>query len=179
MRLGVERAILYKARPVLRGTLAADRRLSHWKGALHMEHPNLFDQLDASGRLRLPGADAAFGDLPWNPHPDFEGVELKHLITKRETGGQFSCHLVRVAPGKAIGIHAHPTQTELHEVAAGSGVCLSPASFPSFPRKSPIRWRRGRRDSACWPNSSRPFFKVRKTRCRTACKPPGSGLPGA
>ncbi len=52
-----------------------------------MRHPNLFDQLDASGRLRLPGADAAFGDLPWNPHPDFEGVELKHLITKRETGG--------------------------------------------------------------------------------------------
>ena len=62
-----------------------------------MEHPNLFDQLDASGRLRLPGADAAFGDLPWNPHPDFEGVELKHLITKRETGG---CASPRAKPSE-------------------------------------------------------------------------------
>ena len=90
-----------------------------------MEHRNLFDQLDAAGRLRLPGADSPFEDLPWNRHPDFEGVELKHLVTGRETGGQFSCHLVRVAPGKTIGTHAHPAQTELHEIAAGSGVCLS------------------------------------------------------
>ena len=90
-----------------------------------MEHRNLFDQLDAAGRLRLPGADSPFGDLPWNRHPDFGGVELKHLVTGRETGGQFSCHLVRVAPGKTIGTHAHPAQTELHEIAAGSGVCLS------------------------------------------------------
>ena len=116
-----------------------------------MEHPNLCDQLDASGRLRLPGADAAFGDLPWNPHPDFEGVELKHLITKRETGGLFSCHLVRVAPGKAIGTHAHPTQTELHEVAAGSGVCLSggarlvyePGVVSILPKEEPHRVEAG------------------------------------
>ena len=42
---------------------------------------NFFDQLDAGGRLRLPAGETAFGDLPWNRHPDFEGVELKHLIT--------------------------------------------------------------------------------------------------
>ena len=90
-----------------------------------MGHLHLFDQLDTAGHLRLPEADSAFGDLPWNWHPDFQGVELKHLVTGRETGGQFSCHLVRIAPGKAIGTHAHPNQTELHEVAAGSGVCLS------------------------------------------------------
>lgn len=48
---------------------------------------NFFDQLDAGGRLRLPAGETAFGDLPWNRHPDFEGVELKHLITGQETGG--------------------------------------------------------------------------------------------
>lgn len=86
---------------------------------------NFFDQLDAGGRLRLPAGETAFGDLPWNRHPDFEGVELKHLITGQETGGQFSCHLVRVVPGGVIGTHVHRDQTELHEVAAGSGVCVS------------------------------------------------------
>ncbi|WP_325199663.1 cupin domain-containing protein [Oscillibacter sp.] len=90
-----------------------------------MEQPNVFDQFDAAGRLCLPGAETAFGDLPWNPHPDFEGVELKHLVTSRETVGQFSFHLVRVAPGKAIGTHVHQTQLETHEVVAGRGVCVS------------------------------------------------------
>jgi len=90
-----------------------------------MDDLNVFERFDAAGRLRLPGAETAFGDLPWNPHQAFEGVELKHLVTGRETGGQFSCHLVRVAPGKTIGTHAHPTQTELHEVIAGGGVCVS------------------------------------------------------
>lgn len=89
-----------------------------------MESLNLFERFNA-GRLRLPEAETPFESLPWNRHPDFEGVELKHLVTGRETDGQFSCHLVRVAPGRAIGSHAHPTQTELHEVAAGSGVCIS------------------------------------------------------
>lgn len=63
------------------------------------------------------------GDLDWNPHPSFSGVELKHLVTGADTEGHFSVHLVRIAPGKAIGEHDHPASWELHEVAEGSGVC--------------------------------------------------------
>lgn len=91
-----------------------------------MEHTNsVFERFDTAGRLRLPGGETVFVDLPWNAHPTFEGVELKHIVTGRDTGGQFSFHLVRVAPGKAIGTHVHQTQLETHEVIAGSGVCVS------------------------------------------------------
>ncbi|MBQ2582208.1 MAG: cupin, partial [Ruminococcus sp.] len=59
------------------------------------------------------------------PHPTFEGVELKHLLTAADTNGQFSYHLVRIAPNKSIGEHVHETQLETHEVIAGSGVCIN------------------------------------------------------
>lgn len=90
-----------------------------------MNHPDLFEAFDIKGQLRLPGTSVSFGELPWNPHPAFEGVELKNLLTSRETGGQFSFHLVRIAPGKAIGDHIHQTQLETHEVIAGAGVCVN------------------------------------------------------
>jgi len=53
----------------------------------------------------------------------FEGVALKHFITAKDTNGEFSYHLVRIAPGKKIGLHIHETQLETHEVVAGNGVC--------------------------------------------------------
>ena len=78
-----------------------------------------------SGTFVSPYDRKDFADLPWNPHPAFEGVTLKHLLTGTDTGGAFSFHLVRVAPGKSIGTHIHEMQTETHEVAGGSGVCIN------------------------------------------------------
>lgn len=88
-----------------------------------MDYLNLFETFSTEGRLS--GGAVSFGELPWNKHPAFDGVELKHIVTARETGGLFSYHLVRIAPGKAIGSHIHQTQLETHEVIAGAGVCVN------------------------------------------------------
>ena len=84
----------------------------------------LFEKFN-NGELRLPGDAKAFKDLAWNKHPTFEGVELKHIITSKETGGTFSYHLVRIAPNKSIKNHIHETQLETHEVIAGHGTCVN------------------------------------------------------
>lgn len=88
-----------------------------------MDYENLFAKFDKKGRLLLSGKETLFGDIPWSEHPAFEGVELKHIVTSKQTGGQFSFHLVRIAPGQKIGSHVHKTQLETHEVIAGSGIC--------------------------------------------------------
>ncbi len=84
----------------------------------------VFEAFD-TGRLDIPGKKAAFKDIPWSKHPTFEGVELKHILTSKETGGAYSFHLVRIAPDKAILDHIHDPQLETHEVIAGSGVCIN------------------------------------------------------
>ncbi|MBS1188043.1 MAG: hypothetical protein H6R04_2061 [Burkholderiaceae bacterium] len=66
-------------------------------------------------------SEKQIADLPWNQHPVFAGVALKHLITGQETNGQMSQHLVRIEPNCAIGNHTHATQWELHQVLAGAG----------------------------------------------------------
>ena len=68
------------------------------------------------GGLLLPDATVAFDAIPWSKHPAFEGVELKHIITSEKTDGQFSFHLVKIAPGK---------QLETHEVISGAGICVN------------------------------------------------------
>lgn len=78
-----------------------------------------------NGVLKLPESTTAFSDIPWSKHPTFEGVELKPLITAKDTNGQFSYHLVRIAPRKSIGNHIHETQTETHEVISGDGTCIN------------------------------------------------------
>lgn len=84
----------------------------------------LFDKFD-NGTFKSPYGEKRFSDLKWNPHPTFEGVELKHLITAADTNGEFSYHLVRIAPNKSIGEHIHETQLETHEVISGSGYCIN------------------------------------------------------
>ena len=84
----------------------------------------LFEKFN-NGELRLPCNTKAFKDIAWSKHPTFEGVELKHIITAKETGGTFSYHLVRIAPNKSIKNHIHETQHETHEVIAGHGVCIN------------------------------------------------------
>ncbi len=63
-------------------------------------------------------------ELPWNPHPKFRGVALKHLVKGEATGGKLSCHLVRVDAGCEIGNHIHAENLELHEVLSGNGKAM-------------------------------------------------------
>lgn len=89
-----------------------------------MGYKALFDRFDQEGRLFGKGQMHEFSAIPWADHPQFEGVALKAVVTSAETGGRSSCHLVRVAPGKTIGLHTHDPQLEIHEVIAGGGVCV-------------------------------------------------------
>lgn len=77
------------------------------------------------GRLALIDSEVSFEQINWAKHPTFEGVELKHIVTAKDTNGLFSYHLVRIEPEKAIGNHIHETQLETHEVIAGDGICIN------------------------------------------------------
>lgn len=92
---------------------------------------NLFETFN-SGSLKLPANTVEFANLPWSKHPTFDGVELKHIVTAKDTDGQFSYHLVRIAPDKSIKNHTHETQLETHEVIAGSGVCINDNASLSY-----------------------------------------------
>ena len=85
---------------------------------------DLFQQFE-NGALAGAGGQTDLGRLAWNEHKDFAGVFLKNVITAEQSGGLFTCHLVRIEPNRAIGLHTHPASIELHEVTAGSGVCLT------------------------------------------------------
>ena len=50
---------------------------------------------------------------------------MKHIITSKDTDGEYSYHLVRIAPNKRILDHIHETQLETHEVIAGEGTCIN------------------------------------------------------
>lgn len=90
-----------------------------------MDYKNLFEKFSKGGKLILPNVTAEFDTVPWSKHPVFEGVELKHIITSENTDGQFSFHLVKIAPNKFIGNHIHENQLEIHEVICGDGVCVN------------------------------------------------------
>ena len=90
-----------------------------------MDYKNLFEKFNEGGKLLLKDATVTFDAIPQSKHPAFEGVELKHIITSERTGGQFSYHLVRIAPNKKIGSHIHEKQLETHEVISGTGVCVN------------------------------------------------------
>lgn len=82
-------------------------------------------ELFNNGKLLLPEKEADFAEIGWSKHPTFEGVELKHILTAKDTDGKFSYHLVRIAPDCSIGNHIHETQLETHEVIKGSGKCVN------------------------------------------------------
>lgn len=86
---------------------------------------NILFETFNNGSLKLPTATVQFEDIPWFSHPTFEGVELKHIVTAKDTDEQFSYHLVRIASNKSIKNHIHEAQLETHEVIAGSGVCIN------------------------------------------------------
>lgn len=87
-----------------------------------MAHANFFQVLD-QGVMIVPQGTRRVAEVPWKAHPAFAGVFLKHLLTGADSGGTFSCHLVRIDPGKEIGDHLHEGKSELHEVVQGSGFC--------------------------------------------------------
>lgn len=89
-------------------------------------------ELFNNGKLALPEKEIGFAEIEWSKHPTFKGVELKHIITAKETEGKFSYHLVRIAPGCSIGNHIHETQLETHEVIKGSGKCVNAGSAISY-----------------------------------------------
>ena len=90
-----------------------------------MDYKNLFEKFNEGGKLLLPDATITFDAIPWSKHPTSPGVELKHIITSERTDGEFSYHLVRIAPNKKIGNHIHEKQLETHEVISGTGVCVN------------------------------------------------------
>lgn len=110
-----------------------------------MKFKDVFEKFELEGRLLLPDTMLSFQEITWSQHPVFEGVELKHIITSEQTGGQFSFHLVRIAPGSKIGNHVHKEQLETHEVIAGNGTCINngtslkyePGVISIFPRNLP------------------------------------------
>ena len=85
---------------------------------------NLFEAFN-QGHLILPNKTLNFESVPWSKHPTFDGVELKHIVTSADTDGEFSYHLVRIAPNKSILNHVHEMQLETHEVISGSGTCIN------------------------------------------------------
>ncbi len=85
-------------------------------------------ELFNNGKLILPEKEKGFEEIAWSKHPTFEGVELKHIITAKDTDGKFSYHLVRIAPGCSIGKHIHENQLETHEVIKGNGKCVNAGS---------------------------------------------------
>ncbi len=79
--------------------------------------------LIGAGLLAAPQSDTDLAALPWNPHPRFPGVALRHLVAGAQTGGALSAHLVRIEAGHCLEAHAHEGSLELHEVLRGAGRC--------------------------------------------------------
>jgi mannose-6-phosphate isomerase-like protein (cupin superfamily) len=96
-----------------------------------MEGNTLFTAFSEGRIARCDGETDAAG-LAWHPHPAFKGVALKHLAIGEATGGRFSCHLVRIEPGCAIGTHVHEGKWELHEVLGGEGRCRIEAATVDY-----------------------------------------------
>ena len=92
---------------------------------------NLFETFN-NGKLIIPNKTVDFENVPWNSHPTFDGVELKHIVTSADTNGEFSYHLVRIAPNKSILNHVHEMQLETHEVISGSGTCINNQSVITY-----------------------------------------------
>jgi quercetin dioxygenase-like cupin family protein len=92
----------------------------------------------------LVNSGKTFENISWYPHPEFEGVEMKNIVTSKESEGKFSYHLVKIKAKKRIGLHIHEKQLETHEVILGSGVCrlnnkefiYKPGSITIFPAKT-------------------------------------------
>ncbi|MGE0077272.1 MAG: cupin domain-containing protein [Bacteroidales bacterium] len=89
-----------------------------------------------NGELYIDGESIEIESLPWNDHPAYKGVSLKHVIKGESTSNQLSCHIVRINPGCVLELHCHAGKTELHEVIKGSGTCRIEESRLNYQRGS-------------------------------------------
>jgi quercetin dioxygenase-like cupin family protein len=88
----------------------------------------------ANGTTTYVDRDDATEEIPWNQHPKFKGVYLKHLIKGADTGGKLSCHMVKIDPDAILEQHIHENQWELHEVIEGEGkFLLDTKETPYYP----------------------------------------------
>lgn len=88
----------------------------------------------ANGTTTYVDRDDAAGEIPWNQHPKFKGVYLKHLIKGADTDGKLSCHMVKIDPDAILEEHIHENQWELHEVIEGEGkFILDTKETPYYP----------------------------------------------
>ena len=88
-----------------------------------MEERGISERM-ANGGITFPERDEEAGSIPWNEHPRFKGVFLKHLIRGVNTGDKLSCHMVRIDAHCVLEEHTHENNWELHEVIEGEGVFL-------------------------------------------------------
>jgi mannose-6-phosphate isomerase-like protein (cupin superfamily) len=88
----------------------------------------------ANGTATYVDRDDAAEEIPWNQHPKFKGVYLKHIIKGADTEGKLSCHMVKMNPDAILEEHVHGNQWELHEVIEGEGkFFLGTKETPYFP----------------------------------------------
>lgn len=73
------------------------------------------------GNLFFTDKQISIEDLPWNPHPTYKGVYLKHLVSGEDTNNQLSCHIVKIEPNCMLDTHVHDGKIEIHEVVGGNG----------------------------------------------------------
>jgi len=74
-----------------------------------------------TGNVFFTDRQISIEDLPWNPHPAYKGVYLKHLILGEDTNNQLSCHIVKIEPYCMLDTHVHDGKIEIHEVVGGNG----------------------------------------------------------
>jgi len=75
----------------------------------------------SEGKIVYTDKEFDVKDLAWNPHPNFSGVFLKHLVNGDSSDGKFSCHLIRIEDGFEIGEHVHDGKWEFINVVGGVG----------------------------------------------------------
>lgn len=93
-----------------------------------MDNLNFFELRSAVGLTGVKETNS----ISWDPHPKFNGVYLKHIITSEETGGLISSHIVKLEPFSELGEHLHEGRVEIHEVVSGSGLCIISGSEHSY-----------------------------------------------
>lgn len=72
-------------------------------------------------------------DIPWGPHPRYEGLLLKVLVPGA-VNLALNVSRVRVDVGKQIPPHVHAGSSETFYILQGSGVCyLGDAATPFSP----------------------------------------------
>ncbi|MCU0631307.1 MAG: cupin domain-containing protein [Methanoregulaceae archaeon] len=79
---------------------------------------DIFEQ----GAVLFPDFENDAAEIPWKPHPKWEGVFLKDLVTGKATGGKFSYHLVKVNKDFEVKDHDHTTQWEWNLIISGDGI---------------------------------------------------------